>query len=846
MDHITAPIFQALFQSESPRIILKADAPEFTILDYNIAHQSITGRTKINYRGESIWKAYDPAMAGGEGPELLAAALEQALAENSLIKMPVFRYDILSDETGTVVQHWWQLEILPVAKEGNRATYLLVTTHDVTNEMMSERREQELNEELAATNEELAASNEELAATLEDLQVSHTRLENFSRQLEERVAHGIQAIANSERSLRSLVMAAHYPLMILRGRDWIIEIANQPLVNLWDRTIEEVTGHKLMDILPEIESQPFPMFLRQVYDSGVGYGQEEQIFHYNSPKGPATKYVSFYYDPLCDDKGDVVGIIVAADDITTKVHQRQMLQEALAKEQSLTEEMSSLNEELAATVEELSAANEDLVVSQEEIRRKNDDLIESEARFRLLIKQAPVGICVIRSHDLYVLEVNDNYLNLVGKERAELEGRAIWEGVTEAAEDYAPVLSQVIQTGVPFVATEHQVTLIRYGKPEDVFIDFVYEPVLKADGHVMAILVVAIDVTEKVKARKAIEEAGERTRLAVESADIGTFEYSYSTNAIITSERFNEIFEASDPISRLELLDTFHPDDVHLSAKAHAAAAIKGKMMYEARILHKDKSIHWIRVQAKVFYGTDGIPDKLMGTVLDITDFKRLQQQKDDFISIASHELKTPITSLKASLQFLQRIKDTPGHELFPRLLTQAERSMEKVSTLIEDLLNVSNMDKDATVLNKTTFIVKDLLDDCCGHIRETGKHKLVFEGDPSLQVHADQRRIDQVVVNFVNNAVKYAPKSSDIYLRAEQIDGFVKISVRDTGPGIPPEKQKQIFERYFRVDSSGREVSGLGLGLYISADIVHRHDGEIGVHSDAGQGATFWFTLPL
>ena len=839
MDHITAPIFQALFQSESPRLILRADAPVFTILDYNVAHQSITGRTKIDYRGESLWKAYDPAIAGGEGPELLAAALDQALADNKLIKMPIFRYDILSDETATVIQHWWQLEILPVARDGDRATYLLVTTHNVTNEMVYERREQELNEELAA-------SNEELTATLEDLQISHTQLENFSRELEERIAQGIKAIANSESSLRSLVMTAHYPLMILRGRDWIIEIANQPLVNLWDKTIEEVTGHKLMDILPEIEDQPFPAFLKQVYDSGVGYGQEEQIFHYNSPKGPATKYVSFYYDPLRDDKGDVVGIIVAADDITTKVQQRQMLEEALAKEQALTEEMNVLNEELAATVEELSAANEDLQASQEEIKRKNEDLIQSEARFRLLIKQAPVGICVIRSHDLYVLEANDSYLSLVGKERTELEGRTIWEAISEVAEDYAPILNQVIQTGLPFVATEHQVTLLRYGKPEEIFIDFVYEPVLKTEGKVTAILVVAIDVTEKVKARKAIEDAGQRTRLAVESADIGTFEYSYVTNKVVTSERFNEIFGVAAATSRLELLDSLHPDDVHLSAKAHAAAAIKGKMMYEARVVHKDKSIHWIRVQAKVFYGGEGIPEKLMGTVLDVTDFKRLQQQKDDFISIASHELKTPITSLKASLQFLQRIKDTPEHELFPRLLTQAERSMERVSSLIEDLLNVSNMNKDATILNKKTFTIKDLLDDCCGHIRELGKHKLVFEGDPFLQVHADERRVDQVVVNFVNNAVKYAPKSSEIYLRAEQIDGFAKISVRDTGPGIPPEKQKQIFERYFRGDSNGREVSGLGLGLYISADIVHRHDGEIGVYSEEGQGATFWFTLPL
>src|SRR5690606_3189849 len=110
------------------------------------------------------------------------------------------------------------------------------------------------------------ASNEELNATIEDLQQAHQGLEELNQDLAERVAEGIKDIAESESSLRSLVMTAHYPLMILRGRDWIIEIVNQPLVNLWDKTIEGVTGFKLMDILPEIEDQPFPTFLRQVYD----------------------------------------------------------------------------------------------------------------------------------------------------------------------------------------------------------------------------------------------------------------------------------------------------------------------------------------------------------------------------------------------------------------------------------------------------------------------------------------------------------------------------------------------------------------------------------------------------
>lgn len=845
MKPIADPIFQALFQSEVPRIILMANAPHYTIIDYNRAHQQATART-VDNRGKSIWTAYQPSIAGSDGPARLKAALEEAIVTRAIVKMPIFRYDILNDGSDAVLQRWWQLEILPIADEHGVIAYLLVTTYNVTETIEGERRTHELHEELQFSTNELELVNDRLKITLNELQHANDALEQLNVQLEKRVQSGIQAIANSESSLRSLVMAAHYPLMILRGRDWIIEIANQPLVNLWDKTIAEVTGQKLMDILPEIVDQPFPTYLHQVYDSGIGYGQEEQVFYYNAPSGPATKYVSFYYDPLRDDDGAVVGIIVAADDITAKVEQRRLLESSLAKEQRLVEEMSSLNDELAATIEELSATNEELLDAQKQLGKKHDELIESEERFRLLIKQAPVGICVIRAKDFVVLEVNDGYLSLVGKKRDELENKPIWDAVAEVATDYAPIMNGVISSGKPFIAVEHALTLVRYGQPEVVYIDFVYEPVLSSEGMVTAVMVVAINVTEKVKARQAIEEASARTQLAVEAAEMGTFEYSYETNNVVTSTRFNEIFAVSNPTSRADLLRFYHPEDIQVSAQAHARAAREGKMLYEARIIHPDESLHWIKVQANVIYQVDGTPSKLMGTIQDITDFKRLQQQKDDFISIASHELKTPITSLKASLQLLMRMQDNPTAALFARLLSQANRSMERINSLVNDLLNVGTIGSEAVGLRKHTFTLKTLLDECCSHIREAGKHDLVFQGDVSLQVTADEHRIEQVVVNLVNNAAKYAPDSKEIILQVEREGKFAKVSVRDKGPGISVDKQAFIFDRYVRGDDGKVPTAGLGLGLYISADIVQRHGGTIGVDSTVGEGATFWFTLPL
>lgn len=844
MEHINTPIFQALFHTQTPKIILKGDVPDFTILDYNTEFQLVTGTTE-DHRGQSLFNVYNSSVPGTEAPAILTEGLHQAIHSKASVKLPAFRYDIHNEITGEAERRWWQAEVLYVPKEGDPYGYLILTTNDVTGNIASLAREQQLTEDLAASYEEIAAANEELNATLEELSEAHQRLHQMNEELEQKIDLRMKQLAERESSLRSLVMSAHYPLMILRGREWVIEIANQPLVNLWDKSIQQVTGHKLMDILPEIEDQPFPGFLRQVYDSGVGYGQEEQIFHYNSPSGPAVKYVSFYYDPMRDDSGEVCGIIVAADDITAKVLQREQLQQALVNEQAMLEQMNAVNDELLATVEELTASNEELEQSRHELVEKNNRLSESEHRFRHLIRQAPVGICVIRANDMVVTEVNDGYLELVGKTREETENQSIWDAVAEAAESYRPIMDQVISTATPFIAKEHELELVRRGIPEKVFIDFVYEPVL-VDGLVSSIMVVGIEVTDKVRSRKAIEDIEERIRLAVEAAEIGTFEHNYFSNKMLTSPKFDAIFGVERPASRLDLLSVFHPDDVHLSKQAHLQARESGQMFYETRLLHNDGSLRWIRIQGKVFFADNGSPEKLLGTILDITDFKRLEQQKDDFISIASHELKTPITSLKASLQLLQRQKDKGNTEILPRLIDQAGRSMEKISALIEDLLNVSRMNAGTLELNKKVISIGSLLDECYHHVKESETHQIVLQGDLEVEVFVDADRIDQVLTNLVTNAVKYAPASPLITIRVTHQENEVRISVVDQGPGIPEDKLPHLFDRYFRVDESGKQVSGLGLGLYISSDIVERHGGKIGVESKLGEGSTFWFTLPV
>ncbi|QJD96157.1 PAS domain S-box protein [Mucilaginibacter robiniae] len=292
--------------------------------------------------------------------------------------------------------------------------------------------------------------------------------------------------------------------------------------------------------------------------------------------------------------------------------------------------------------------------------------------------------------------------------------------------------------------------------------------------------------------------------------------------------------------------DILHPDDLQTGLATYQnIIASQRPGEYEVRKKSINGEYRWHLLRIQPVRNEHGEIEHWVGTSTDIDAIKQLQQQKDDFISIASHELKTPITSLKASLQLIDKMKDNPSKEMLPKLILQSRKSIQRVSTLVEDLLNVNRLQHGEIHLNKTPFILSQLLNSICNPISIMGKQKIYITGNLELMICADEHRIDQVVTNLVNNAVKYAPESA-ITLNIQEEGSMVRLSVTDEGPGIPENKIPHLFDRYFRVDDAGYQASGLGLGLYISSEIIKRHDGEIGVQSELGKGSTFWFTVPI
>ncbi|WP_374948999.1 ATP-binding protein [Mucilaginibacter sp.] len=656
----------------------------------------------------------------------------------------------------------------------------------------------------------------------------------------------------NDKQLIDVLCMTQYPTAVHVSEDAVIQAANDAMLNTWGKD-RSVIGKTLTDALPELKGQPFIDLFKRVWNEGITVSGTDTPANIIVDGRLQTFYFDYEYRAIKNSDGKTFAILHTAIDITnrylSKKREQELVEELTATNEELTasnEEARASNEELATINEELLAATEELRLSQEYLQSLNEELSISEGRFRNLIRQAPMGICLISAGDLAIIEVNDAYLNLVGKQRHELENRTIWDAVPEAAEAYAPVMNDVIDTGVPYVANEHELYLIRNGVPERVFINFVYEPVRAQDGTVNAIMVIGIEVTELVASRRKMEVAEQRSRLAVDAAGIGIFDLDLKTNIPLVSGRFNEIFNLDKAPGKFTIDAITHPEDRSKRNAAHEQAIKTGDLFYEARVIHKDQSVRWIRAQGKVFYDDNQNPEKMLGTVLDITDHKALQQQKDDFISIASHELKTPITSLKASLQLMDRIKDKPGQTMIPKLIMQSRKSIERVSYLVEDLLNVSRLQQTEIHLNKNTFILSQLVNAVANPISIIAKHQIAITGQLELEVYADEHRIDQVLTNFLSNAVKYAPESDLITVDISSNADMVTVSVTDQGQGIPQEKLGHLFDRYYRVDPSGHQGSGLGLGLYICSEIIKRHNGDIGVKSEEGLGSTFWFTLPL
>lgn len=226
-------------------------------------------------------------------------------------------------------------------------------------------------------------------------------------------------------------------------------------------------------------------------------------------------------------------------------------------------------------------------------------------------------------------------------------------------------------------------------------------------------------------------------------------------------------------------------------------------------------------------------------------EVKALNEKKDEFIGLASHELKTPITSVMGYLQILTRFTNDKDVNKF---VAKTLRQVKKLSGLVSDLLDVSKIEAGKLQVVKEKFDIRPIIDDAIELIQHTNAthHISLHTRVTSATICGDPQRVEQVVINLLTNAIKYSPSGKKVEVFLTTDTRQVKIGVKDEGLGIPADRLEQIFNRFYRVEELNSNISGLGIGLYISKEIIERHNGKIWVDSTLEKGSTFWITLPL
>lgn len=478
--------------------------------------------------------------------------------------------------------------------------------------------------------------------------------------------------------------------------------------------------------------------------------------------------------------------------------------------------------------------------------------------FKIVFEKSPGSLLVKPDGQVFtIVAASDMYLKITGTSRKNIIGKNFFEvfpddrGFDEQT-NARYVFKKVAETGksIEVPTYRYDVFSPELNRYEIHYWSCANTPILDAGGKVLYILNTVVDITEEVKAREAAIESESRLRLATEAADLATWDLNLQNQTFIYSPRLAEIFGHSPEtvISLTDIRKQVDKNDMeNIVIKSYHKALETGSYLYEVRIYWPDGTLHWIKTQGIVIAGENKQPLRMLGTIMDITETKRDEMRKNDFIAMASHELKTPLTSLKAYIQMLSKRLASSKDSFVTNSLLKAGQQVNKMTDLIYGFIDLSKLEPGKLQLRLQDFELNKLIKDCIADSKQATGRPVVFNAEETITVRADKEKIGQVIDNFLSNAIKYSNKGSAITIISKKLKNSVKVSVTDEGIGIKPKDQEKLFQRFYRVESAPmKNISGFGIGLYLANEIIQLHKGKIGVKSEEGTGSTFYFSLPL
>jgi PAS domain S-box-containing protein len=480
-----------------------------------------------------------------------------------------------------------------------------------------------------------------------------------------------------------------------------------------------------------------------------------------------------------------------------------------------------------------------------------NDLLASPVDLEDLYQNAPCGYFSLSPLGV-IIKINRTLLNWLGYYQEELIGHKFSQLLSKGGQMHFEMFFW------PMAAVDNGIKEFSYEilRKDLSVLSVLMNASTKQDnnGKLIAVNVVLSDMTERkmfenelLKAKQFAENGKKRLQFMADLAPEIIWTATSAGVIDYVNARFCQYFNCDNKETRSSfILSKVHKDDLNPLIQEWRKSIQNGvPFQKEVRLVNPEGFYEWHILKASQFLDEEGNFTNWFGSCSNINEHVLDLKKKDDFISIASHELKTPITSLKAILQLLDRMKGDPSNKMVAGLIDKANRNVIKVNSLVDDLLNASQMNDGHLHLNKSAFNLSEVLNDLMQPIRAENKYEIIITGSEHTTIFADEVRIEQVINNFITNAVKYAPESKTLTINLIQTPESTMVEVSDKGPGIPADRLPHLFDRYYQVNNKGSKYSGLGLGLYICAEIVKKHGGKIGASSVDGEGSTFWFSLP-
>ena len=615
-------------------------------------------------------------------------------------------------------------------------------------------------------------------------------------------------------SLLSTMLSSSFPMLLWWGDDLVqfYNDAYRPSLGISGKH-PKALGQTAKDTWPEIWHIIKPQ-IDIVIQTGQATWHEDQLVPIFRNNRLEDVYWTYSYSLVKDDGGNLGGVLVICNETTEKV------------------------------------------IAQQQLEKSVNLLTINQTRLKYLLADAPVAISVLIGEEFIIENANKIILEIWGKTE-QIIGIPLIEALPELqGQPFIPLLQEVLASGKPFHGNEVLALLEKDNEIFEMYSNFVYHPLKNADGHVNSIIVVGYDITEQVKARKELEKSKDKLELFITAAELGTFDMDLEKGTMDWDNRCRELFGIThqQPVTYdNDFVNGLHPEDrqriIEIIDNVMIKAVNNGNYNITYRTIGaQDKKLRWIRAKGKVYFDKDEVPLRFIGSVLDISEVKQEEMRKNDFIALVSHELKTPLTSVKGFTQLLA-IKAKEKQDNFTGgILERVNKQVMRMTEMINGFLNLSSLEESKVPLLKKSFDLEAMLKDLINECELTHPdYAIQFLPCKPTFVNADQNKVEQVINNLLSNCIKYSDKNTTIIVSCAIKNAEATVSIMDEGIGIKPNDINKLFDRFYRVENPvAKQVSGFGIGLYLCAEIIRQHNGKIWAESEFGKGSTFYFTLPI